>query len=180
MGQAWWAVSQALGLEMEGKDLGVGHVALRAAVVFVVSIVMLKVGDKRFMGKSTALDVFLGIVFGSTVSRAITGNAPFFPALAAGLALVLLHWAFAAAAFRSHAFGNLVKGHNRLLVRDGEIDWGAMRKSHVTTHDLEEALRSKGEEPDVRRIREAHLERNGDVSVIMRDRARAAARSSKE
>src|SRR5918998_5040155 len=100
MEQAWAAFSRALGLELEGKDLTAMHMALRAVVVFVLSIGMLKVGDKRFMGKSTAFDVFLGIVFGSTVSRAITGNAPFFQTLAAGLVLVLLHWLLAAAAFR--------------------------------------------------------------------------------
>ncbi|HWS52717.1 MAG TPA: YetF domain-containing protein [Pyrinomonadaceae bacterium] len=168
MEQAWAAFSRALGLELEGKDLTALHMALRAVVVFVLSIAMLKVGDKRFMGKSTALDVMLGIVFGSTVSRAITGNAPFFPALVGALALVLLHWLFAAVAFRSHGFGRLVKGRNRLLVRDGEIQWDAMRKSHVTTHDLEEALRAGGEEPDVTRVKAAHLERNGDISVIMK------------
>ena len=169
MEQAWGALGRALGLGLEGKELTALHMALRAFLVFVLSIAMLKVGDKRFMGKSTAFDVFLGIVFGSTVSRAITGNAPFFPALAAGLVLVLLHWAFAAIAFRSHAFGKLVKGRNRVLVRDGEILWGEMRKAHVTERDLEEALRGEGEEPDVRRVREANLERNGDISVRMRD-----------
>ena len=169
MEQAWYAVEQALGLGLEAKHLTAVQMSLRAAVVFVLSIVMLKIGDKRFMGKSTALDVFLGIVFGSTVSRAITGNAPFFPALAAGFVLVLLHWLFAAVAFRSHAFGKLVKGQNRLLVKDGEIQWDAMRKSHVTTHDLNEALRSNGEDPDVSRIKEAHIERNGDISVLMRE-----------
>jgi uncharacterized membrane protein YcaP (DUF421 family) len=170
MEQAWAAFGRALGLELEGKELSAVHMALRAAVVFVLSIAMLKVGDKRFMGKNTALDVMLGIVFGSTVSRAITGNAPFFPALVGGFVLVLLHWSFGAVAFRSHGFGKLVKGQDRLLVKDGEILWDAMRKSHVTTHDLEEALRSKGEEPDVSRVKSAHLERDGDISVIMGDR----------
>jgi uncharacterized membrane protein YcaP (DUF421 family) len=169
MEQAWGLVERALGLGLEGKYLTVTHMALRAVVVFVLSIAMLKVGDKRFMGKNTALDVFLGIVFGSTVSRAITGNAPFGPTLAAALVLVLLHWLFAAVAFRSQGFGRLVKGRNRLLVLGGEIQWNSMRKSHVTTHDLEEALRREGEEPDVSRVKEANLERNGDISLIMRD-----------
>lgn len=168
MEQAWEVVEEALGLGLEGKHLTALQMALRAVVVFVLSIVMLKIGDKRFMGKSTALDVFLGIVFGSTVSRAITGNAPFGPTLAAGFALVLLHWLFAAIAFRSHAFGKLVKGDKRLLVLGGEIQWGAMRKSHVTTQDLEEALRREGEEPDISRVKEAHLERNGDISILMK------------
>ena len=168
MEQAWQLVEQALGLSLEGKYLTVTHMALRAVAVFVLSILILKVGNQRFLGKNTTLDVFLGIVFGSTVSRAITGNAPFFPTLVAGLVLVLLHWVFAAIAFRSEGFGKLVKGHSRLLVSDGEIRWDAMRKSHVTTHDLEEALRREGEEPDVKRVKAAHLERNGDISVIMR------------
>lgn len=169
MEQAWELVEQALGLGLEGKHLTATQMALRAAVVFVASIAMLKVGDKRFMGKNTALDVFLGIVFGSTVSRAITGNAPFGPTLAAALVLVLLHWLFAAIAFRSQLFGKLVKGRNSLLVLGGEIQWNAMRKTHVTTHDLEEALRREGKQPDVSRVKEANLERNGDISLIMRD-----------
>ena len=169
MEQAWDLVERALGLGLEARHLTVLQMALRAAVVFVLSIAMLKVGDKRFMGKNTALDVFLGIVFGSTVSRAITGNAPFGPTLVAALVLVLLHWLFAAVAFRSRAFGRLVKGRNSLLVRGGEIQWNAMRKTHVTTHDLEEALRREGKQPDVSRIKEANLERNGDISLIMRD-----------
>lgn len=168
MEQMWSAISRALGLELEGKDLTVLHMSLRAAVVFVLSIAMLKVGDKRFMGKNTAFDVFLGIVFGSTVSRAITGNAPFFPSLAGGFVLVLLHWVFAAIAFRSHGFGKLIKGRDRLLVRDGEIQWDEMRKGHVTEHDLAEALRAAGMETDLTQIIEARLERNGDISAIAR------------
>jgi uncharacterized membrane protein YcaP (DUF421 family) len=168
MEQAWEVVEQALGLGLEGKHLSVLQMSLRAVVVFILSIAMLKIGDKRFMGKSTALDVFLGIVFGSTVSRAITGNAPFGPTLAAGFVLVLLHWLFAAIAFRSHGFGKLVKGNKRLLVLGGEIQWSAMKKAHVTTQDLEEALRREGEEPDISRIKESHLERNGDISIIMK------------
>lgn len=160
------AVTWALGLGLEGKDLNAGHMSLRALVVFAAAIVMLRVGDKRFMGRSTAFDVMLGIVFGSVVSRAITGNAPFFPALAAGLVLVLMHWSLAALAFRSRGFATLVKGHDRLLVRDGKLQLGAMRKSHITEHDLEEALRNNGEPPDISRVKAAHLERNGDISII--------------
>lgn len=160
------AVAQALGLGLEGKDLTVLHMSLRAIVVFIAAIIMLKIGDKRFMGKSTAFDAMLGIVFGSVVSRAITGNAPFLPTLAASLVLVLLHWILAAIAFRSPSFGTLVKGRERLLVRDGQMQEDAMKKAHITEHDLKEALRNHGNAPDVSGIESAHLERNGDISII--------------
>jgi uncharacterized membrane protein YcaP (DUF421 family) len=155
-----------LGLKLKSDDLNVGHMSLRAAIVFIAAVAMIRIGDKRFMGKSTALDVMLGIVFGSVVSRAITGNAPFFPTLAASLVLVLMHFATAAVAFRSNKFGKLAKGSDRLLVRDGEIDWQQMRKAHITEADLREAMRGNGSGPDIKKIKAAHLERNGDISVI--------------
>ncbi len=159
----------ALGLGLENDKIGVWQMSLRALVVFVAAIVMLKIGDKRFMGRSTALDAALGIIYGSVVSRAITGNAPFGPTLAAALVLVLLHWLLAAIAFRSHGFGKMVKGHNRKLVVDGELQWDEMKKAHVTESDLHEALRNQGKPPDLSKVKDAYLERNGEISIIARE-----------
>jgi uncharacterized membrane protein YcaP (DUF421 family) len=166
--EVWSNISWALGLELEGKDLDVWRMALRALIVFVVAIAMIRLGNKRFMGKNTALDVMLGIVFGSLISRAITGNAPFFPTLAAGLVLVASHWALSAIAFHWKGFGALIKGDERTLIRDGEIQWNEMRKAHITEKDLKEALRNNGKLDDPSEVKVALLERNGDISVIPR------------
>ncbi|HSH81913.1 MAG TPA: YetF domain-containing protein [Herpetosiphonaceae bacterium] len=164
----WSALNWALGLELDNQDLDVWRMSLRAVIVFVAAIAMIRLGDKRFMGRSTAFDVILGIIFGSVVSRAITGNAPFFPTLAASLILVLLHWVLSAIAFRSPRFGTWVKGHDRQIIMDGELQWEAMRQSHITEHDLYEAMRSSGYTPDVGAVQAAHLERNGEISIILR------------
>lgn len=169
MEQLKQALNWAIGLELENKDINVWQMSLRAVIVFFIAIIMLRIGNKRFMGKSTALDVMLGIVFGSTVSRAITGNAPFFPTLAASLVLILLHWTLAAIAFRSHGFGTMVKGQDRILVRDGEIQRDEMRNAHITEDDLKEAMRNQGKAPEIKEIKSAHLERNGDISIITKD-----------
>ena len=169
MEQLKQALNWAIGLELENKHINALQMSLRAVIVFIIAIIMLRIGNKRFMGKNTTLDVMLGIVFGSTVSRAITGNAPFFPTLAASLVLILMHWTLAAIAFRSSGFGALVKGRNRLLVRDGEIRWDEMRKGHITESDLKEAMRNQGKKLEIKDIREAHLECNGDISIITKD-----------
>ena len=169
MEQLKQALNWLIGLELENKNINALQMSLRAFLVFLIAIVMLRIGNKRFMGKNTALDVMLGIVFGSTVSRAITGNAPFFPTLAASLALILMHWTLAAIAFRSDGFGQMVKGSNRLLVRDGEIQWKQMKSAHITEADLKEAMRNEGKAPEIKELKEAHLERNGDISIIMKD-----------
>ena len=155
-----------LGLDLESRQINAWQMSLRAILVFIAATAMIRIGNKRFMGQNTALDVLLGIVFGSLVSRAITGTSPFFPTLAAGLTVVVFHWFLSAIAFRSHRFGMLFKGTQHVLVEDGKIRWDMMKKSHITEHDLHEALRSHGKDPNVASIESAHLERNGDISII--------------
>jgi uncharacterized membrane protein YcaP (DUF421 family) len=167
MDNASLAITWALGLELEARDLGAARMALRAVVVYAVTVVFVRFAKKRFMGHATAVDVILGIMLGAVVSRAITGNAPFLPTLAAGAALVAMHWVFSFGSYRSHMFGKLVKGEPRLLVRNGELDREAMRRSHISEHDLDEDLRAEGlDDPDG--VKEARLERSGKVSVVKR------------
>jgi uncharacterized membrane protein YcaP (DUF421 family) len=109
----------------------------------------------------------VGIIIGSIASRAITGNAPMAPSMAACLIIVLLHWLLSAAAVRSHKFGALIKGSSKRLVQDGRVDESAMRSAHMTQRDLEEALRQQGVR-DPQEVAEARLERDGSLSVIKR------------
>ena len=154
-----------LGLGLEGKDLSVPQMALRAVVVYVVTVLIVRLGKKRFMGRATAFDVILGIMLGSIVSRAVTGNAPFFPALIASGVLVAMHWLFSFIALRWHGFGAAVKGRPQLLVQDSQIKQQAMREAHMTEHDLWEDLRGKSVSR-LEEVAEARLERNGSLSVI--------------
>jgi uncharacterized membrane protein YcaP (DUF421 family) len=154
-----------LGLGLESKELGIAQMALRAAVIYIVTVAMVRLGKKRFMGRATAFDVILGIMLGSIISRAITGNAPFGPALAASAVLIAMHWVFSWFALRWHAFGGLIKGHPELLIRDGEVDEGQMRKAHMSDRDLWEDLRGKSVSR-LYEVSEARLERNGSLSVI--------------
>ena len=68
-----------LGLGLESREINALQMGLRAVVVYVVTVIVVRLGKKRFMGQATAFDVILGIMLGSIVSRAVTGNAPFLP-----------------------------------------------------------------------------------------------------
>lgn len=152
-----------------GPDPGQGPItapqmAVRAVIVYVLALIMVRLGKKRFLGKATAFDIILGIMLGSIISRAITGNSPFFPTLLAAAVLIAMHWLFTGIALRSHRFGTMIKGHPRLLVRDGKVDWQEMRAAHLTEHDLWEDLRQHGV-TDLAQVAEARLERNGGISI---------------
>jgi uncharacterized membrane protein YcaP (DUF421 family) len=139
---------------------------LRAVVVYVAALLMVRMGERRFLGKNTALDVIIGVILGSTVSSAITEVSAFYPAIAAGFVLVSMHWLLAVLSFRFTGFGKVVKGEARVLVENGEILWDAMKESHITETDLQGALRRNGSMTRPSDVKVAYLERNGNISVI--------------
>ncbi len=160
-----WAV--ALGVGLEAKDLAPGQMAMRAVVIYIVTLAFVRVAKKRFLGSASAFDVVVGIIIGSLASRTITGNAPLLPTTAAIAAIVATHWLFSALAVRSHGIGHLIKGGSRMLVENGQVDEKGLRAAHMTERDLSEALREKGIS-DLEQVAEARLERNGSISIIER------------
>lgn len=139
---------------------------LRSLIVYVSALAMVRIGEKRFMGKNTAFDVILGVILGSVVSRAINSNDTVLPSLLAGLVLVGLHWLMSVITFRSDNLGDVFKGSTRQLVEKGEILWDAMQKSHISLKDLLGQVRAQGNTEDLRAIDKAYLERSGQISVI--------------
>ena len=80
-----------LGLHAAVDALTWGQFAARTVVVFALGIFLVRIADRRFLGRNAGFDVLLAIVLGSVLSRAINGQAPFLPTLAASVLLVLLH-----------------------------------------------------------------------------------------
>lgn len=150
----------------DGEALTAGQMAVRAVVTFAVTVVIIRLGDKRLFGKASAFDFIVSIMIGSIMSRAITGSAPLVPTWIAGAVLIGLHWLLASLAYRFDWIGPLVKGEPRQLVEDGRPRLDDMRESGITRKELEQTLRSAGEEPDLSTIQSAYLERDGTISII--------------
>ena len=156
-----------LGLSKPSSALDVGQLCLRAAIVYLVMILFLRLAKKRSLGRATVFDAILVIIIGSVASRAITGNAPFFGALAAVLVLIAMHWLISLGARGWPRLGWLVKGQSDLLIKNGKVDRGELKRAHMTDDDLAEDLRQKGV-GDSTDVKEARLERDGVLSVIKR------------
>src|SRR5207244_8169682 len=113
------AFTEALGLGTEPKDLTFLQLSLRGIIVFIVTVIMVRVGNKRFLSKMSALDAVLGFIIASMLARAVNGSASFFPTLGCGFVLILLHRVLATLSFYSKTFGSIVKGSADILVKDG-------------------------------------------------------------
>ena len=74
-------LDEALGLSLKSEQLGFGHMAARAAVMYVALIVLVRFAKKRFLGQATAFDYILVVLIGAVAGRAMTGGAPYFASL---------------------------------------------------------------------------------------------------
>jgi len=144
------------------------QMTIRGALIFTVGVLAARVAATRAFGKWSPLDIIFAVIIGSNLGRAMTGSAPFVPTIVATLALVALHTTLARAAVRWSWLSFLVKGGSVRLVKDGERDEDAMRLAGIGDGDLNMALRVHGH-TDLEEIRDAYLERNGDITLIRRD-----------
>lgn len=137
----------------------------RAAFLFAYGILCIRIAGRRTFSSLSPIDIVVAIVVGSNISRAMTGKAPFFPALAATLLLVVLHRLLAFASMRSKAVEAFLKGRAIPLVRNGKVDEAAMARGQISEDDLREGLRMEQiDQPEEAKL--ATLERGGKISAI--------------
>jgi uncharacterized membrane protein YcaP (DUF421 family) len=133
-----------------------------------VSLIMVRLADKRFFAKKSAFDVILGFILASMLARAVNSSSAFFPTIGGGFVLIGLHRMLGKLAFHSHHFGTLIKGKEDVLIDNGQMQCEIMRKTNITEFDLLEDLRLNGEIEDPHDVKIARLERNGEISVVSR------------
>src|SRR5438477_159434 len=159
-------IAPVLGLGVEPKDLTFVQVSLRGVIVFVATLIMVRLGHKRSLSRKTAFDAVLLVILASVLSRAINGSAAFFATLGGGVILVLLHRLLAFIAFHSHWFGILIKGRPELIIEDGDFVLNTMHRNHISTHDVEEDMRLSLRDDDLSKVKKGRIERSGDISFI--------------
>ena len=167
--EIWNKLQPILGLGEEPKNLGVSQLLLRGTIVFVATLIIVRVAKKRFMANRTAFDYVLGIILASMLARTINGSAPFFGTIFLAFYIVLLHRLLATLAYHSDKFGCLIKGHDTVLVTNGRQDREAMKAHRISEKDLLEDLRLQAKIDDLSKIKHARLERNGQISGIEKE-----------
>jgi uncharacterized membrane protein YcaP (DUF421 family) len=163
-------LSTLLGLDQPAEALTFAQISLRGVIVFVATLVIIRLGDRRFLSQKTAFDAVLGFILASMLARAVNGTAAFFPTLGGGLVLVMLHRVLAYWSQRWHALGFLIKGRSDVIIREGALDTALARKSRLSEHDILEDLRLHGNVQNVADVTLAVFERNGQISVVKGER----------
>lgn len=139
--------------------------AVKSLLVYAFAVGLVRAGALRLIGRLSSLDVLVGFILGSLLSRGVTGHASLEDSAAASVVLVAAHWVVATVTFRSERWARWLKRPPIMLIKDGSCLWDNMRRARVSEGDLLEGLRQHGLD-SASRVRCAYLERNGEISAV--------------
>ena len=114
-----------------------GQECARAVVIFIYGLV--RIAGRRIFANWAALDIIVSIVIGSSLSRALTGNADLGGTIAAITLLMALHWLLARAAAVSPRLSHLLEGRPVWLSQAGQIETSVLVRHGVSEEGFRRA-----------------------------------------
>jgi uncharacterized membrane protein YcaP (DUF421 family) len=153
------------------EDIGILECAARAAVMFVIMVVMIRLSGMRSFGKGDVFDNILTILLGAVLARGIIGATPYLSAVAGGATILLVHSLLSNLSFYHKWIGRVVKGKCMILYRNGEYHRENMNTANITENDIQEQLRLKLNANSLDDVEEIYFERTGKVSFVKKKTA---------
>lgn len=139
---------------------------LRAVIVYVVLLGMIRISGKRTMGQFTPFDMLLIVLLGNAVQNALLGkDTSLIGGLLLAAVLISLNWITGFIASRSRIAEKVIEGEPIVLAKDGLLFKKVLRRELVSENDFDEALRQAGE-LSLKDVRFAILETDGQISVV--------------
>jgi uncharacterized membrane protein YcaP (DUF421 family) len=141
---------------------------VRGSVMYWFIFIAFRTFMRRDIGSIAVSDVLFLMLVADAAQNAMAGE---YRSITDGIVLVgtLLLWNIAVdwAAYASPALRRVLAPRSILLVRNGALIRPNLRKQFITEDELCAKLREHGVE-DLSTVKEAHLEADGDVSVLTR------------
>ena len=138
---------------------------LRASIVYVALLIMVRLTGKRTVGQFTPFDLLVVMLLSEAVSASLSGGDDSIPgALILALTLIVLNVVIAIATSRSEKIAAIIDGEAVLLGRDGRVFDDAIRRNHVAKGDVDQALREANCPQD--KMKCIFLEANGQITVL--------------
>lgn len=151
---------------MDPRDLAL--TAARAVAVYAVMLAIIRVSGKRTIGTFSAFDFLVALMLGEVVDELIYGDVSMAQGFVAVGVIALMHYANSWLTYWDHGFGHLLEGSPTVVLEKGQLHFPGMRAERMNEKDVISELRLHGVD-DLREVKLAVIEYNGQLSVIRQD-----------
>lgn len=156
------------------------EIIIRGTIVYVFIFLLLRLVLKRQSGSVSMNDLLVLVLIADAAQNAMAGQ---YTSITDGLLLVgtIIFWSFFVdwLGYRFKFIRHLTEPPPLLLICDGKMLWQNMKKELITESELLSQLREQGVD-DISQVKEAFIEADGNVSVIMRDEESRSRKSGKK
>jgi uncharacterized membrane protein YcaP (DUF421 family) len=145
------------------SDLGV--VAAKAALIYLVAVLGLRVAQRRTLAQWTAIDFAAAVAIGAIIGRTAVATGQSFAVGAVALVTILAAHAVAMFARYDRRLAKLVDHRVRVLVAHGTLRGRELRLCGITENDLLAKLRERGI-GDLSELRYVLYETKGELTIV--------------
>jgi uncharacterized membrane protein YcaP (DUF421 family) len=149
-----------------GTHLTALQMSVRAFIIFLVALILIRFTGMRVFGIKSAFDTTIIIMLGAVLSRAVVGASPFVPTIIASAVLVIIHKIIAMISVSNRGLSHLVKGKPLSLYKDGILNDKNLKRCSLSFGDVMEEVRLSINQNNLDDIEEIFMERTGKISVI--------------
>lgn len=150
----------------EEPPLFLVEVAIRTTVIFLYTLLLLRLLGKRGVAQLSLFEVTIIIGLGSAVGDPMfQKDVPLLHAMVVIGIIILLYRGFMALVRRNERFQRFVEGTPSCLVTNGRIDTAALDRERISPDELFDILRVQGI-THLGEVKRAYLEQSGQVSVF--------------
>jgi uncharacterized membrane protein YcaP (DUF421 family) len=149
--------------------------ALRASLVYFFLLLVVRVLGKREIGNTSAFDLIVALILGEVVDEIIYGDVTILQGMIAIVVVAIWHLVNSWASFKSEFIDKLTGAPPTVMVKSGEIQRKNLAKERLNEDELFSELRMMGVE-DVKEVKQATLEPNGTISVLLEEWAKPVQR----
>lgn len=140
---------------------------IRGVSIYIVLMLLFRIGGKRMMSQMTAFDLILLLIIGEGVSEALHGDDfSTTNAVVVVATLVLLERGFALLKRASPAVDRWLDDVPLIVVDNGRMLHERMKRADVTLEDILMAARAAHGLERIEQVKYAVLEHDGSISVI--------------
>ncbi|MDR7535117.1 MAG: DUF421 domain-containing protein [Armatimonadota bacterium] len=148
--------------------VSVAEKIIRALLVYLFLVIILRVGGRRELAQMNAFDLVVLLTISNTVQNAIIGNDDsLFGGIIGATTLVLANLVVVRFLYRHPALDRKIEGEPVWLVRNGGIIEEHLRREMITEDELLAAVRRQGV-PSIEDCDQVILETSGTITVIPR------------
>jgi len=146
-------------------------IAGRSAAIYGVVLAGLRLGGRRELAQLEPFDLVVILLVANAVQNAMVGSdVTLGGGIVSAATLLALNYAVSAGTARSRWFRIAVEGRGRVIVDNGRLVTGALKREHLLPDDVERILQARLDVPtQISDIKRAVLEVDGSVSVVRKD-----------